>query len=515
MSASTRAEEVTEALVAAAVEAVSLPPSAVDTMTYVANTTAPFPKLEPEHETSLEASQQAAAAAVSAALSSAISETMTAAAISTAMASTQIAGGVTDAEAMMQAGGMSLEADTTTSDGQSVLASLRGNAHDQVMEMMHKYQAANAHRRRSSVEAAAAASSVLASIANSSKPYMDSGVAAAMAAAVHSQASIPSISTYGTQAAQHSAAAALLAASNMPPMMLPTIPSGTASLRNTPPPSATSVELSHPTLSAGQLDDVSVDAATMSPFGVTPLSSLPLTAPFSTAEQMSTNTTTTTIGMPTTSFVDFHLMPTPAPVAATSGKLPKADSVIETPKPSRRRKATASASAGSAAAAAVPAQVEEMHTSDSENDDNPLSSNGMPLTPDAPGSGRPGSLRHLTSDERRARRLQRNRLAAKECRQKKKAYIQNLEEQLDAIQEDNSRLRKENSRLRKENEEFSVKLTLSGMRASSVTTATPVLDPNHPMPSECNDSIDSLSSPLLASKRPRVAVRSTSSAKLQ
>ncbi|PIA16532.1 hypothetical protein COEREDRAFT_8321 [Coemansia reversa NRRL 1564] len=495
MSALTGTAEVTEALAAAAAEAASVAPSTMEGMTYAANNSAPFPKLQPEQDVSQHA------AAVSAALSSAISETITAAAISTAMASTQIASG------------MSLETGTTASDEQNVLASLSGNAHDQVMEMMHTYQAANAHRRRSSVEAAAAASSVLASIANSSKPYMDGGVAAAMAAAVHSQTNMPPIATYAAQAAQHSAAAAaLLAASNMPPMMLPTIPSGTTSLRNTPPPSATaSSELHPPVLSTGPLDNVSAAAASLSPFAVSCLSSLPSSAPFAMSEQITASIAATAIGMAPGSLVSSHIMPTPTLAVAAADDLPRSDSAAKYPQTGRGRNPAAGISVAAAVAAA---QDEERYSSDSENDDNPLSSNGMPLTPDAPGSGRPGSLRHLTTDERRARRLQRNRLAAKECRQKKKAYIQNLEEQVDAMQEENSRLRKENGRLRKENEELGAKLTLGGMRASSAAT-TPVLDPNHAMPSECNDSIDSLSSPSLASKRPRVAVRSTSSARLQ
>ncbi|KAJ2788410.1 hypothetical protein H4R20_007383 [Coemansia guatemalensis] len=301
----------------------------------------------------------------------------------------------------------------------------------------------------------------------------------------------------------------------MPPMMLPTIPSGTASLRNTPPPSVdASSELPHPVLSADSLDDVSASATSLPSFGVSALASLPSSAPFSTTEQITASIAATAIGMPPGSVTGPNLMPTPAPVVAATEKPPNTEPVAKHPQAGRRRKAAASASAAGSKSAA-PTQGEERYTSDSENDDNPLSSNGMPLTPDAPGSGRPGSLRHLTTDERRARRLQRNRLAAKECRQKKKAYIQNLEEQVDAIQEENGRLRKENSRLRKENEELGAKLTLSGMRASSATTTTPVLDPNHPMASECNDSMDSLSSPSLASKRPRVAVRSTSSARLQ
>ncbi|KAJ1838044.1 hypothetical protein LPJ73_007201, partial [Coemansia sp. RSA 2703] len=113
--------------------------------------------------------------------------------------------------------------------------------------------------------------------------------------------------------------------------------------------------------------------------------------------------------------------------------------------------------------------------------------NGMPLTPDAPGSGRPGSLRHLTADERRARRLQRNRLAAKECRQKKKAYIGNLEAQVCDLQE-------ENAMLRKELEELNAKLTLSAMRASA---SSPTLD--------CRLAEVAADDPSAAAKRARVS----------
>ncbi|KAJ1672961.1 hypothetical protein EV182_006156, partial [Spiromyces aspiralis] len=95
---------------------------------------------------------------------------------------------------------------------------------------------------------------------------------------------------------------------------------------------------------------------------------------------------------------------------------------------------------------------------------------GMPLTPDAPGSGRPGSLRHLTPEERRARRLQRNRLAAKECRQKKKQYIKDLEERVEYLE-------KENMQLRKELDEMNAKLTLGVMRTGN----TPILGNSTPL----------------------------------
>ncbi|KAJ2722794.1 hypothetical protein GGI07_003049 [Coemansia sp. Benny D115] len=242
-----------------------------------------------------------------------------------------------------------------------VLDSLQRQAHEQVLEIMSSYQHSHSHRRRSSVEAAAAASSVLASIANSS--------AAANKAFSGDLSDNP----------QHSAAAALLAASGMHGVMLPTIPSESVSLRNTPGP-AESFE---------------------SPFG------------------------TTQNAAPTN---QQHQRPPPLKLS----------------------------------------QIGDDDDLDSDDSGGALAANGMPLTPDAPGSGRPGSLRHLTPDERRARRLQRNRLAAKECRQKKKAYITNLESQVNDLQ-------MENAQLRKELEELNAKLTLSSMRAAS-TASTPTLD---------------------------------------
>ncbi|RKP09993.1 hypothetical protein THASP1DRAFT_22231 [Thamnocephalis sphaerospora] len=68
----------------------------------------------------------------------------------------------------------------------------------------------------------------------------------------------------------------------------------------------------------------------------------------------------------------------------------------------------------------------------------------------------PTSTAHLTPDERRRRRLERNRLAARECRQKKKVYVQELEDRVE-------RAESENRRLRKEVEELNAKLTLGSM----------------------------------------------------
>ncbi|KAF9966596.1 hypothetical protein BGZ70_001854 [Mortierella alpina] len=65
--------------------------------------------------------------------------------------------------------------------------------------------------------------------------------------------------------------------------------------------------------------------------------------------------------------------------------------------------------------------------------------------------------RNMTNDERRQRRLQRNRVAAKECRKKKKAYVSELQDTC-------TRLQEENARLYKEVEELNAKLTLGAMR---------------------------------------------------
>ncbi|KAJ1910429.1 hypothetical protein IWQ60_010662 [Tieghemiomyces parasiticus] len=62
-----------------------------------------------------------------------------------------------------------------------------------------------------------------------------------------------------------------------------------------------------------------------------------------------------------------------------------------------------------------------------------------------------------TADERRQRRLLRNRIAAKECRRKKKVYVTALEEQVEYLTD-------ELSRARKELEEANAKLTLGSMR---------------------------------------------------
>ncbi|KAJ2356026.1 hypothetical protein IWW50_002966 [Coemansia erecta] len=470
----------TQALAAAVAAAVSAP--GFSQAAYPAaqlQGTAPFPKLQPEAGVSADQAA-AAAAAVSAALTGVTTGSLpgvangpmagaltgvtgpmtaaTAAAISTAMAN-----GTNGGHMLMGTATMT----TMAGGGDTVLASLNHSAHDQMLEIMNTYHTTNAHRRRSSVEAAAAASSVLASIANSTKPYMDGDMAAA--AAIAAAASPTSMSYSSAQSAHHqqqtAAAAALLAASSMNPGMLPTIPSGAASLRNTPPPQSGD----HPRTTS--LAEFSASAfSTLSPQA------------FAATEALSAS-----IAAPAAADISSPPIAAPAePKRQASG---------------RRRKP--------AAAPTAPAASQLDMSSDENEDDLLMDEDGLPMTPGAPGSGRPGSLRNLTADQRRARRLQRNRLAAKECRQKKKAYIQNLEDQVSSLQD-------ENSLLRKEIEELNAKLTLSGMRATSSAASTPVLDSKRLIHENNPDSsVDSLSSPSLASKRPRVAVRSTSSSRLQ
>ncbi|KAI7872989.1 hypothetical protein BDF14DRAFT_1877444 [Spinellus fusiger] len=75
-------------------------------------------------------------------------------------------------------------------------------------------------------------------------------------------------------------------------------------------------------------------------------------------------------------------------------------------------------------------------------------------------SGKRGpNVRNMSNDERRQRRLLRNRVAAKECRKKKKQYIHEMEEKI-------QRLEDENARLHKEVEELNAKLTLGAMQGS-------------------------------------------------
>lgn len=106
---------------------------------------------------------------------------------------------------------------------------------------------------------------------------------------------------------------------------------------------------------------------------------------------------------------------------------------------------TTSATATAAAAAAAAAETDAGNDSASSQDE------------DETLSGKRTSSRNMTNDERRQRRLLRNRVAAKECRKKKKAYVNELQDTC-------ARLQEENARLLRENEELNAKLTLGAMR---------------------------------------------------
>ncbi|CAG8562442.1 1391_t:CDS:1 [Acaulospora morrowiae] len=98
---------------------------------------------------------------------------------------------------------------------------------------------------------------------------------------------------------------------------------------------------------------------------------------------------------------------------------------------------------------------------------------------DTNSSGKRNSTsRNLSNDERRQRRLLRNRVAAKECRRKKKAYVADLEEKVTRLEEENIRLQREIeelssktsqleecARLQKEVEELKAKLALRTSQA--------------------------------------------------
>ncbi|KAI8384776.1 uncharacterized protein BYT42DRAFT_563629 [Radiomyces spectabilis] len=117
----------------------------------------------------------------------------------------------------------------------------------------------------------------------------------------------------------------------------------------------------------------------------------------------------------------------------------------------------------------------------------PHQDGNSPLSEDGQGKRGPNS-RQLTNDERRQRRLLRNRVAAKECRKKKKQYIQDMEDKIARLEEDNNRLRKEvddlnaklaigamqgseSYRLMKEVEELNAKLGMGHLPTNSALTA--------------------------------------------
>ncbi|KAI9025262.1 hypothetical protein CLU79DRAFT_744758 [Phycomyces nitens] len=99
-----------------------------------------------------------------------------------------------------------------------------------------------------------------------------------------------------------------------------------------------------------------------------------------------------------------------------------------------------------------------------------------------------GNIRSMSNDERRQRRLLRNRVAAKECRKKKKQYIQEMEDKIRRLEEENVRLHKqvaeihakltlgslhtnEGYRLMKEVEELNAKLGMAHLPSTSALTA--------------------------------------------
>lgn len=80
----------------------------------------------------------------------------------------------------------------------------------------------------------------------------------------------------------------------------------------------------------------------------------------------------------------------------------------------------------------------------------PIQHNPAPLSDDAQGANKRANSRSLTNDEKRQRRLLRNRVAAKECRKKKKKHIQDMEEKIVQLEEENAKLAKEVEELKKQ-----------------------------------------------------------------
>lgn len=87
----------------------------------------------------------------------------------------------------------------------------------------------------------------------------------------------------------------------------------------------------------------------------------------------------------------------------------------------------------------------------------PHNGNASPLTEE--GVTKRAGGRNMSNDERRQRRLLRNRVAAKECRKKKKQHIHEMEEKIVKLEE-------ENAALIKEVEELKTKLSLGPMQGS-------------------------------------------------
>lgn len=76
----------------------------------------------------------------------------------------------------------------------------------------------------------------------------------------------------------------------------------------------------------------------------------------------------------------------------------------------------------------------------------PVQEEGTSDTTESSTESRP--VKDLSAEERRQRRLWRNRIAAKECRKKKKMYIEDLKTKIQQLQEHNDSLRKEAAELK-------------------------------------------------------------------
>lgn len=98
----------------------------------------------------------------------------------------------------------------------------------------------------------------------------------------------------------------------------------------------------------------------------------------------------------------------------------------------------AAAAAAAARESSVPSESESLRSSDMhQSHQQQLRQQPTRVTR---GRGASVALRNLTQEERKARRLQKNGLAAKECRKKKKLYLRQLEDKCAHLEEENIRL---------------------------------------------------------------------------
>ncbi|KAI9091159.1 hypothetical protein DFS34DRAFT_636066 [Phlyctochytrium arcticum] len=79
----------------------------------------------------------------------------------------------------------------------------------------------------------------------------------------------------------------------------------------------------------------------------------------------------------------------------------------------------------------------------------PTSVDLAPPTPPSSGNVTPRRIRNSDSGEQRQRRLMKNRLAAKECRAKRKNFVSDLTTRLNDMEGENAALRAENVELRR------------------------------------------------------------------